>query len=44
MAELSDLRCKLKDSNYLHQFKIYARDLFENFQARQKQQLISKIL
>lgn len=31
MAELSDMRCKLKDSNYLHQFKIYARDLFENF-------------
>jgi hypothetical protein len=31
MAELNELRVKLKDSNCVHEYKSYAKDLFENF-------------
>jgi hypothetical protein len=34
MAELIDLKCKLQDSNHVLSFKVYAKDLFDRFQAR----------
>lgn len=44
MAELLDLECRIHDRNETHQFKAYAKDLFEKFQARQNQYLMIKVL
>lgn len=44
MAELDELPVRLLDINYALPFKDYAEDMFEAFQARQKQYLMRKIL
>jgi len=41
MAELSEMKSKLSETNHVESFKVYAKDLFERFQARQKQFIIT---
>ena len=44
MAEINRLKCRLLDQNVSTYFKNHAEELFEQFQARQKQFLMLKVL
>jgi len=43
MAEIYKVKCRLLDYNQTVPFKTHAEDIFEQFQARQKQFLMMKI-
>ncbi len=43
MAEILELKVKLLDSNVAIEFKNHAEDMYEQFEARQKQYLMMKI-
>ena len=43
MAEISDVKCRLLDYNESLNFKNHAEELYEQFQARQKQFLMQQV-